>query len=64
LLAVADPLFERPDAPPPPLPPGGVLLTMVVPGANAAQAGLKPGDVLLRYDREGSLCARYSRSRL
>jgi tetratricopeptide (TPR) repeat protein len=49
LLAVADPVFERPDAPPPPVPPGGVLLTMVQPGGNAARAGLKPGDVLLRY---------------
>jgi tetratricopeptide (TPR) repeat protein len=49
LLAVADPVFDRPDAPPPPLPPGGVLLTMVVPGGNAARAGLNPGDVLLRY---------------
>jgi tetratricopeptide (TPR) repeat protein len=51
LLAVADPVFERPDAPPPPVPPGGVLLTTVVPGGNAARAGLKPGDVLLRYDQ-------------
>jgi hypothetical protein len=49
LLAVADPVFERSDAPPPPVPPGGVLLTLVVPGGNAARAGLKPGDVLLRY---------------
>jgi hypothetical protein len=49
LLAVADPVFERPDAPPPPASPGGVLLTMVQPGGHAARAGLKPGDVLLRY---------------
>jgi CHAT domain-containing protein len=34
---------------PPPLPPGGVLLTAVVPGGKAAQAGLRPNDVLLRY---------------
>jgi CHAT domain-containing protein len=33
------------------LPPGGILLTMVVPGGNAARAGLRPGDVLLRYDQ-------------
>jgi CHAT domain-containing protein len=32
-----------------PLPPGGVLLTAVVPGGNAAQSGLRPNDVLLRY---------------
>jgi tetratricopeptide (TPR) repeat protein len=51
LLAVADPLFRRPEAPPPPLPPGGVLLTVVIPRGNAAQAGLKPGDVILRYDQ-------------
>jgi tetratricopeptide (TPR) repeat protein len=51
LLAVADPVFKRPDAPPPPLPPGGILLTLVAPGSNAAKAGLKPGDVLLRYDQ-------------
>jgi tetratricopeptide (TPR) repeat protein len=51
LLAVADPVFERPDAPAPPLPPGGLLLTMVAPGGNAAKGGLKPGDVLLRYDQ-------------
>jgi tetratricopeptide (TPR) repeat protein len=53
LLALADPVFDRPAAagsPLAPLPPGGVLLTAVVPGGNAAQAGLKPNDVLLRYN--------------
>jgi tetratricopeptide (TPR) repeat protein len=50
LLAVADPAFETLVVAqnPLPLPPAGVLLTMVTPGANAAQAGLKPNDVLLR----------------
>jgi len=33
-----------------PLPKGGVLLTVVVPGGNAAIAELKPNDVLLRYN--------------
>jgi tetratricopeptide (TPR) repeat protein len=51
LLALADPVFQAPTVveKPLPLPPGGVLLSMVVPGGNAAQAGLKPNDVLLRY---------------
>jgi hypothetical protein len=51
LLAVADPVFQVPSVAekPRPLPPGGVLLTTVVPGGNAAQSGLKPNDVLLRY---------------
>jgi CHAT domain-containing protein len=51
LLALADPIFETPAdrEKSPPLPPGGVLLTVVIPGGNAAQAGLRPNDVLLRY---------------
>jgi CHAT domain-containing protein/tetratricopeptide (TPR) repeat protein len=51
LLAVADPVFDLPGASdkPAPLPPGGVLLTLVTPSSNAAQSGLKPNDVLLRY---------------
>jgi CHAT domain-containing protein/Flp pilus assembly protein TadD len=51
LLAVADPVFDRPkvERRPPRLPPGGVLLTAVTPGSNADRAHLKPGDVLLRY---------------
>jgi CHAT domain-containing protein len=33
------------------LPPGGVLLTRVVANSNAARSGLRPRDVLLRYDK-------------
>ncbi len=51
LLALADPIFEAQGLSdnPQPLPPGGVLLTMVAPGSNAFRAGLKRDDVLLRY---------------
>jgi tetratricopeptide (TPR) repeat protein len=51
LLALADPIFELPGVKdrPAPLPPAGVLLTLVTPGSNAATAGLQPNDVLLRY---------------
>jgi hypothetical protein len=52
LFALADPVFEAPTATAKekPLPPGGVLLTVVQPGSNAAQSHLKPNDVLLRYN--------------
>jgi tetratricopeptide (TPR) repeat protein len=50
LLAVGDPIFEASAAArAAPLPPGGVLLTLVQPGSNAAQSGLRPNDVLLKY---------------
>jgi tetratricopeptide (TPR) repeat protein len=52
LLALGDPVFESPAEAirPRPLPPGGVLLTVVPPGSNAAKARLQPGDVLLSYN--------------
>jgi tetratricopeptide (TPR) repeat protein len=51
LFALGDAIFEAPALveKPGPRPPGGVLLTMVVPGGNAAVSGLRPNDVLLRY---------------
>jgi tetratricopeptide (TPR) repeat protein len=52
LFALADPTFKTPDpaAKEPPLPPGGVLLTVVQPGSNALLSHLKPNDVLLTYN--------------
>jgi hypothetical protein len=50
LLALGDPVFDAPTpGQEPPLPPGGLLLTVVSPGSNAAKSGLKHNDVLLRY---------------
>jgi tetratricopeptide (TPR) repeat protein len=51
LLALGDPVFEPTAvaAAEHPLPPGGVLLSVVQPGSNAAAAQLLPGDVLLKY---------------
>lgn len=50
LLALGDPDFTLPSAPPVPEPPGGGLyLALVLPDGNAAKAGLRAGDVLLKY---------------
>jgi Tfp pilus assembly protein PilF len=51
LLALGDPVYAAPKpTPPAPAPPAhGVLLIQVVPGSNAAQAGLRANDVLLSY---------------
>jgi tetratricopeptide (TPR) repeat protein len=52
LLALGDPNFQRPALPPPaagPLPENGLLISHVVPQSNAAQSGIRAGDVLLKY---------------
>jgi CHAT domain-containing protein len=52
LLALGDPAFARryKPKPPDPTPPDhGVVITMIAPGSNSAQAGIKPGDVVLEY---------------
>jgi CHAT domain-containing protein len=54
LLAVGDPVFP-PVAETPPtsgLPPGGLLITQVLPGGAAATARLQAGDVLVAYAGE------------
>ena len=52
LLALADPIFAdmgTTPAGPASLPSGGLFITLVVSGGAADQAGLKTGDVLLKY---------------
>jgi len=51
LLAVGDPVFPpaRAVTPLPALPPGGLLITQVLPGGAAALARLQAGDVLVAY---------------
>src|SRR5262249_16470208 len=49
LLALGDPVFATPTNPPSAPPDHGLLLTAVLPDGNAFKAGLRGGDVLLRY---------------
>jgi len=51
LLAVGDPVFPpaQAETPPTALPPGGLLITQVLPGGTAANARLQAGDVLVAY---------------
>ena len=52
LLALGDPIYELPEqsSDPKPLPDHGLLVSVVVPGSNAAIHGFKAGDVLLSYN--------------
>jgi CHAT domain-containing protein/tetratricopeptide (TPR) repeat protein len=51
ILAIGDPVFgaAKPRPEPPSPPDHGILITLVTPRSSAATAGLKAGDVLLRY---------------
>jgi len=50
VVALGDPNFLPDKSAPPKLPEQGLLITQVVPGSNAAKAGLQAEDVLLTYD--------------
>ncbi len=52
LLALGDPVYEQPDksSEPNPVPDHGLLVNAAVRGSNAANHGLKAGDVLLAYN--------------
>jgi tetratricopeptide (TPR) repeat protein len=52
LLALGDPVYAQPDksSAPKPAPDHGLLLNVVARGSNAANHGLKDGDVLLAYN--------------
>jgi hypothetical protein len=50
LVALGDPAFGRDGQTPPPAPAHGLLLLVVLPGGNAARAGLRAGDILLEYN--------------
>jgi hypothetical protein len=50
LVALGDPVFQR-ERPKQAAPEYGLLLRAVRPGGNAARNGLRPGDVLMRYNR-------------
>ncbi len=52
LLALGDPIYERPDksSDPKSPPDHGLLVNVVLRGSNAANHGLKDGDVLLAYN--------------
>jgi hypothetical protein len=50
LLALGDPVFQRHRRAEPQAPKQGLLLRQVLPGGNAARAGLCAGDVLLVYN--------------
>jgi tetratricopeptide (TPR) repeat protein/Tfp pilus assembly protein PilN len=54
MLVLGDPTFTRPGdkpEPPKPLPPGGLLMTQIIPGSAADNARLIAGDVLLKYGK-------------